>query len=298
MNTEVWQERAKALLEKSKAENHFVIKDSGVWNACESGLGFDDFPADCEIERCDAAWTFALDEWKPALAIPELADKDVPSLPFPFTAPELAAFMLYGMGALVGDFFGDWEDGPSTESLNELPAGQSELRALVKGAYSAYRLAHKQVGDWDKAALARRDAARKAYWKSPNDKALLKTFDHAEAEWKATYQAWLTAMVCELLEAQAQAQAQPQTASVAPPADKGTQPVQRGTAQDTAILNAIRDAGYVPLQLPKHQQGKRGIKAGMRAALVGKNPLFPTTGKQFDKAWERLRKFGEIAELG
>jgi hypothetical protein len=90
---------------------------------------------------------------------------------------------------------------------------------------------------------------------------------------------------------------QPQAAPVVP-AGEAQRPLQRSTAQDAAILDAIREAGYDPLQLPKHQQGKRGIKADMRAALVGRNPLFPTVGTQFDKAWDRLRKFGEIAELG
>lgn len=200
VSTEVWQERARVLLERSEVMGHFVIESSGVWNASERGTDFDDFPVDCEIERSDAAWTFAPGEWKPALAIPELADKDVPSLPFPFTAPELAAFMLGGMGAMVADFFGDWTDGPSTQSLNKLPAGQSELRALVKGAYSAYRMAQERVGKLDEAALARRDAANKAYRGSSNDKALLKAFEDAQAEWDAAHKNWLTAMVVCLLE--------------------------------------------------------------------------------------------------
>lgn len=210
VSTEVWQERARALLEESKVMSHFVIESSGVWNASERGTGFDDFPVDCEIERSDAAWTFAPCEWKPALAIPELADKDAPSLPFPFAAPELAAFMLGGMGVMVAYFFGDWAVGPSTQSLNKLPAGQSELRALVKGAYSAYRLAQERVGKWDDAALTRRDAAHKAHREKRNDKALLKAFDEAQAEWDAAHQAWLTAMIVCLLEPK------PQAATTAP----------------------------------------------------------------------------------
>lgn len=252
MNTEVWQERAKSLLEKSKAENHFVIKDSGVWNACESGLGFDDFPVDCEIERCDAAWTFAFDEWKPALAIPELADKDVPSLPFPFTAPELAAFMLYGMGALVGDFFGDWEDGPSIQSLNELPAGQSELRALVKGAYVAYRLARGQVDELDMGVKARETAARKAYRNSPRDRELSQAFGHAKASWDAAHRARLTAMVRCLLgvgvdieSSEPATGTQPQAAPAAPTSESGNwkMVVQ---AEAAARFKRLRAAGSSP----------------------------------------------------
>jgi hypothetical protein len=90
---------------------------------------------------------------------------------------------------------------------------------------------------------------------------------------------------------------EPKAAPVAPPADKATQPVQRGTAQDDVILNAIRKAGYDPLKLPKRQQGKRGIKADVQAALVGNHQFFPQVGTQFKKAWDRLRSRGEIAEL-
>jgi len=89
-----------------------------------------------------------------------------------------------------------------------------------------------------------------------------------------------------------------QAATPAPLSDKTVQPVQRSTAQDTAILNAIREAGCDPLKLPKPPQGKAGIKATVRAALVGKNPVFPQKGAQFEKAWERLRSRREIAYLG
>ena len=74
-------------------------------------------------------------------------------------------------------------------------------------AFTAYRLAIEKVGKYDMDALARRDAAHTAYWKSSNDKALLKAFEDAEAEWDAAYQAWLTKMVRCLLEPQAAAPA-------------------------------------------------------------------------------------------
>jgi hypothetical protein len=86
--------------------------------------------------------------------------------------------------------------------------------------------------------------------------------------------------------------------ATAPASDKEVWPVQRSTSQDAAIMNAIREARCDPLKLPKPPQGKRGIKAEVRAALVGKNPLFPKVGTQFDKAWERLRSQREIADLG
>jgi len=70
-------------------------------------------------------------------------------------------------------------------------------------------------------------------------------------------------------------------------------PLQRGAAQEAAILAAIRAAGLNPLALPKNEPGKPGPKAAIRQATNG-NPLF--VGETvFDKAWERLRAQGDIA---
>jgi hypothetical protein len=73
-------------------------------------------------------------------------------------------------------------------------------------------------------------------------------------------------------------------------------PKKLGVAQDEAILKAIRDAGYDPMQVPKNEHGKPGVKAAVRTALVGVNANFPKAGRQFDKAWERLRENGELAD--
>ncbi len=75
-----------------------------------------------------------------------------------------------------------------------------------------------------------------------------------------------------------------------------TKPIQLGHAQDAAIIAAIGAAGYDPLVLPKNEPGKPGIKAATRAALVGSVPVFPKEGKQFEKAWDRLRSTGEIVD--
>ena len=148
--------------------------------------------------------------WRPARQLQHLPGapevKDTPMLPNPFTARELAAFMLDGAGALVADFYGEWDDGPDPDSLRAIDP-DSKARRAVTEAFTAYRLAIEKVGKYDMDALARRDAAHTAYWKSSNDKALLKAFEDAEAEWDAAYQAWLTKMVRCLLEPQAAAPA-------------------------------------------------------------------------------------------
>jgi hypothetical protein len=78
---------------------------------------------------------------------------------FPFDAKDLASFMLYGFGALVADHYGDWENGPNPERIDDLFPLDFSRRA-IKEAFEAYREAQKIVGPYpleldDKAERAR-----------------------------------------------------------------------------------------------------------------------------------------------
>lgn len=197
MEAEYNIEHAREILEPSGLLGKYLLLDErGVWPGIER-----DLLLQTETEGL---------RWRPARQLqllpgaPEV--KGTPMLPNPFTARELAAFMLEGAGALVADFYGEWDDGPDPESLRAIDP-DSKARRAVTEAFTAYRLAIEKVGKYDMDALARRDAAHTAYWKSSNDKALLKAFEDAEAEWDAAYQAWLTKMVRCLLEPQAAAPA-------------------------------------------------------------------------------------------
>lgn len=70
-------------------------------------------------------------------------------------------------------------------------------------------------------------------------------------------------------------------------------PLQR--AQEDAILGAIIGLGYTPDALPSQLPGKSGVKAEVRKILRS-HPLFKEKSTVFDKAWERLREFGDIAD--
>lgn len=83
-------------------------------------------------------------------------------------------------------------------------------------------------------------------------------------------------------------------AKTAPVAQAPEKPLQRTAAQDAAILAAIQQAGYDPVTLPKNAPGKPGVRAAIRQTL--KESLLFTGATVFDKAWERLRKRGEIAD--
>jgi hypothetical protein len=78
-------------------------------------------------------------------------------------------------------------------------------------------------------------------------------------------------------------------------ASEGEKPIQRFAAQETAILNAIKTQGYVALSLPKNEPGMGGVKKLIRDATAS-NGLFLSGSTVFNKAWERLRKSGEIAD--
>jgi hypothetical protein len=197
MEAEYNIEHAREILEQSGLLGKYLLLDErGVWPGIERDLLL--------LTETEGL------RWRPARQLQHLPGapevKDTPMLPNPFTARELAAFMLDGAGALVADFYGEWDDGPDPESLRAIDP-DSKARRAVTEAFTAYRLAIEKVGKYDMDALARRDAAHTAYWKSSNDKALLKAFEDAEAEWDAAYQAWLTKMVRCLLEPQAAAPA-------------------------------------------------------------------------------------------
>ena len=59
--------------------------------------------------------------------------------------------------------------------------------------------------------------------------------------------------------------------------------------QEEMILRAVRALGFDPVELEPIENGKRGVKAQVRASLT-------FSVKVFDKAWERLRATGRIRE--
>jgi len=68
---------------------------------------------------------------------------------------------------------------------------------------------------------------------------------------------------------------------------------RRQLDQVEAIVAEIRRQGFEPLDIPKIEPGKRGLKAQVSTALQ-KTPLFGSV-KVFDNAWERALKGRDIA---
>ena len=142
---------AKEILEPYAPKGYLRFDERGVWPGIER-----DLLLQTETEGL---------RWRPARQLqllpgaPEV--KGTPMLPNPFTARELAAFMLEGAGALVADFYGEWDDGPDPDSLRAIDP-DSKARRAVTEAFTAYREAEGIVGPYPRALQADADRARKA----------------------------------------------------------------------------------------------------------------------------------------
>jgi hypothetical protein len=127
------------------------VDDRGVWPAVDrDGL------AKAEYEAL---------AWRPALASkdPLLNVRKIPALPFPFSARQLAAFMMDGAGSMVQAFYGEWEDGPDVDCLEIIPEEFNSVRIALTDAFQAYRDALEIVGSYPLELQERADRLRKIY---------------------------------------------------------------------------------------------------------------------------------------
>ncbi|MDP2416196.1 MAG: hypothetical protein U1D25_00670 [Hydrogenophaga sp.] len=72
-----------------------------------------------------------------------------PSLPYPFTAKELAAFLLAGTGSMVAEYYGDFSDGPDEDRLQALGIKAGHAKEALRQAYTEIRRAIAEVGEVD-----------------------------------------------------------------------------------------------------------------------------------------------------
>jgi hypothetical protein len=68
----------------------------------------------------------------------------------------------------------------------------------------------------------------------------------------------------------------------------------RQVVQEQVILGVLSKLNVNCQQLPKSSPGKSGIKAEVRK-IIGSNGMWSSQGV-FDKAWERLRNSGQLAD--
>lgn len=109
----------------------FDIRDNGIYPKLEDLEVLQWNPA-CDMEGADA---------------PDPLES--PSLPFPFAATHLAAFMLDGIGCLLPSIYGPLGGEPSEEMLRGLGIRATKAREALREAYAAYRSAESVVGCFD-----------------------------------------------------------------------------------------------------------------------------------------------------
>lgn len=140
----------------------------------------------------------------------------VPSLPFPFTAMQLAAFMVDGAGGLLREAYdgadGAWVDGPDEDEMLAIGAMATAAKRALREAYAAYRAAEKTIG--------------------PRD---------AVSGDTAAYIKWRKAIVLHLLRPRAEPQASPAQCDMAP-GDEAVASIATGfhSGSDTPRSSAAR----------------------------------------------------------
>lgn len=96
-------------------------------------------------------WMPAVDADAPGSPNPLVA----PLLSFPFTAAQLAAFLLDGWGWFIYEALGSWETGPDEDLLRSTGVRGTKVREAVHAAYRAGREAQKAVGPLGEALQSR-----------------------------------------------------------------------------------------------------------------------------------------------
>ncbi|WP_422085430.1 hypothetical protein [Variovorax sp.] len=251
--------------------------------------------------------------WHPASEFEGLENApdalEVPNLPIPFTAPELTAFMLNGVGAMLPSIYGDWASGPDEGLLANLGANAGMPREALRAAYAAYRDAEMNVGKLDIELQQRAPTLRELYelqnglantregvfdQQVSRDESiarrqrakdsvahLLSEAKEAERLAKSEFARWRKAMVLHLL--------RPQSAEVSKVRKVGAM-----TAHRQNLLRALTARNLDPKALPAYKNGNMSTakKEAMRALCVESNTMSEAT---FDKTWLALLKDGEIA---
>lgn len=129
-----------ALLHPFDNSSPWLVDDRGVWPAADFKESDKlDLIPEYEVLSWKPVMVFKNDHDAPDC-------KSTPALAFPFNAGDLAAFMLEGLGDVVAKHYGDWEDGPNEDVLSELDPGDNHAREALYKAFNAYREALKKVG--------------------------------------------------------------------------------------------------------------------------------------------------------
>lgn len=223
-----------------------------------------------------------------------------PALRFDFTAAELAAFMLDGLGYFVRERYGRWEDGPDPEAL---PSGvhSAQPREALEHAFTAYRAAEAVVGRLedqhvedeatlrDRYDISRRDDESDVEWAARTREFFERVLpayqkrSRAETEFaSAERKKWRKRMVQRLVASTQR----DQEIDSDEPAEKA--PIKKASLQLEAVLRFIASAKGDPKTVPLGSIGKSGLRSEALEYFVARRAdgsLLDTDAK-FKHAWD------------
>lgn len=137
-------------------------------------------------------WSPRLEVWKSA----RKADQH-PRVPFPFSACDLAAFMLHGPGAILADAFGGLRRlEPDLEAIAESNAVRTPRGEALRSAWKAIRLLEREIGRIPVDAQQLTAALPLGAPNLPRS-----VLDAAEADYKGRFADWLSRATSYLVEA-------------------------------------------------------------------------------------------------
>ena len=148
-------------------------------------------------EYLDADLTGQAFTWIPACEMDWPGAPDpltAPALPIPFSARNLAAFMLDGAGQGLQSMFGHIEHGPDELELADLGTRATKIRKALREAYALAQEAQSVAG-----ADNHDEQQRAAEMLRNEPRALMAVARHAQAAAETRHSEWLRAMVHQLL---------------------------------------------------------------------------------------------------
>lgn len=237
---------------------------------------------------------------------------DHPALPFPFTAHQLAAFLMDGHGAVWVERLGGWDGDPGLSLVrddvqdSELDMYGVEVVRAVHRAWAAYHEAKKIVGvtDLDEPILA-------GAFLPLDREARKRSADH----WRA----WCKRMVTQLLmpalaepadsvidscgmllktAPATEAPAAPASTSIAASSAKPTSAPREkaGPRHDRSLREILGKLDIDASKIPFHKGGAIPSEPKKRAREMALSPEYAAQGvtaRTFRAAWERLPKVAD-----
>lgn len=256
---------------------------------------------------CDERGVWVRDVGEPSLnwhPLNELDDpiardpRQNPHLPFHFSATQLAAFMVDGVGYFLRERFGELGADADEDVLAAFPPEATTAKHAVRAAFQALREAIEVVGKLDvtsevqvRELSAHQDAARREARASLGLDGMAQSDKYRSAV-EATRLARKAAIAAEAAWRKKVVQHLLRVEGVG--VTCSTQPRRKekaSTTQDNSIIQALKDKGIDPLQMPKAPQGNKPWP--LRVEL---GQILGYSDATMKKAFTRLRNEGRMKD--